>query len=153
MYRKLLITTVVASVALCGQAFGSDIYKWIDDDGNVHYVDRPTGNPTEERIDVLSSRTDSSAVRANVQARLDRQDARQEARAKEAEAAQAAADAAAEAEKRREQCTMWRGRMESYLQSNRLYREDESGERVYLDDEQVLEARARVQEKIQETCN
>ena len=153
MVRKLIIMTVVASITLCGEAFGSDIYKWVDNDGNVHYVDRPTGNPTEERIEVLSRRTDNSAVRAGVQARLDRQSAREEARAAQAEAAQAAASAAAEAEIRREQCKKWRAKMETYLQSPRLYREDEAGERVYLDESQILAARAQVQEKITETCD
>lgn len=153
MYRKLLITTVVASVALCGEAFGSDIYKWVDSNGNVHYVDRPTGNPTEERVDILSRRTDTASVRANTQARLNRQMARDEARAAEAEAAETAANAAAAAEIRREQCKKWRAKMETYLQSRRLYREDEAGERVYLDEGQVLEARAQVQQKITETCD
>ena len=145
---RLLVATTVALV-LAGAAHASEIYKWVDENGTVHYVDRPSGSPTEERLDVASRRTDSAAVRASVQARLDRQSQRQEAREQAAEEAQTAAEAEAEREKRAEQCAMYRARMESYLQSRRLYREDEAGERVYLDEAETLEARAKVQEKIQ----
>jgi hypothetical protein len=47
----------------------------------------------------------------------------------------------------------YRERLESYLQSRRLYRENESGERVYLDEDEVMTARAALQKKIQETCD
>lgn len=151
-HPKLLVATTLALV-LAGPATASEIYKWVDENGTVHYVDRPTGSPTEERLDVASRRTNNAAVRASVQARLDRQSEREQAREKAAEAAQTAAEAAAEREQRAEQCEMYRARMETYLQSRRLYRENESGERVYLDEAETLEARAKVQEKIQETCD
>ncbi len=118
----------------------------------MHYVDRPSGQPTEERLDILSNRTDNQAVRASVQARLDREVEREERQAQRAEAEQQAAEARAAEAKRKEQCEMYRARMDSYLRSTRLYREDESGERVYLDEDQVMEARARLQDKIQESC-
>jgi hypothetical protein len=152
MNCKALIV-LAAAVVISSTAPAAEIYKWVDEDGNVHYVDRPTGNPTEERLDILSRRTSNSAVRAAVQTRLDRQATRREAQEEADRAAQAAADAEAEREKRREQCQMFRARMETYLQSRRLYRENEAGERVYLDETETLEARAKVQEKIQEFCD
>lgn len=152
MLRQTLIVLTTTAVALSGSALASEIYKWTDNEGNVHYVDRPTGNPTEERLNIVSNRTSNAAVQANIQARLDHQAARQEQRSKAAEAEQAAAEAAAAAEQKQKQCEEARARMERYLQARRLYREDESGERVYLDESQTMEARARVQQKIQETC-
>ena len=38
------------------------------------------------------------------------------------------------------------------LESRRVYREDEAGERVYLDDAQRAEARSQAEELIKETC-
>lgn len=153
MTRQKLFILAASVVALSSPAFAAEIYKWVDAEGNVHYVDRPSGNPTEQRLDIATRRTDNAAVRASVQARLDRQSARQEAREQAAEAERAAIDAQAEREERSRQCQMYRDRMESYLQSRRLYREDEAGERVYLDESETLEARAKVQEKIQEYCD
>ena len=42
----------------------AEVYKYTDEDGNVHYGDRPSGNPTEETVYVASRRTDNAAVRA-----------------------------------------------------------------------------------------
>jgi len=147
-----LLILIAASAAVSGAA-ASEIYRYTDADGNVYFVDRPTGQPNETRLDIISSRTNDSAVQANVQARLDRQAERQAAKGHAAMQAQSAAEAAAEAEKRVEQCASYRARMETYLRSTRLYREGESGERVYLDEQQMLDARAKLQEKIQETCD
>jgi hypothetical protein len=144
---------IIAIVAAAGNVVAGEIYKWTDADGNVHYVDRPTGDPTEERVDVISNRTDNAAVRASVQARLDRQAEREEALNKAAEDQQSATAAQSEREQREKQCVSYRERLESYLQSRRLYRENESGERVYLDEDEVMTARAALQKKIQETCD
>ena len=153
MLRYALLLIVILAITPGGNALAGEIYKWTDAEGNVHYVDRPTGDPTEQRMSVISSRTDSAAVRANVQARLERQAGRAEARGQAEEAEKKAADAKAEQEQRQKQCAMYRARMESYLQSQRLYRENADGERVYLDEDEILAARAKVQDKIQETCN
>jgi hypothetical protein len=153
MLRQSLIILTTSALALSASAFASEIYRWTDDQGNVHYVDRPTGNPTEQRLSIVSSRTDHAAVRQNVQARLDQQATREEQRARVAEEEQAAAEAEARQAERQKQCEEYRARMERYLQARRLYREDGAGERVYLDDAQIQEARTRVQEKIQETCD
>ena len=153
MVRYTALLILVAAAAATSGAAASEIYKYTDANGNTVFVDRPTGQPSEERLDIISSRTNNAAVQANVRARLDRQAEREAARHRTAEQAQSAAEAAAEAEKRAEQCVSYRARMETYLQSTRLYREDASGARVYLDEEQMLDARAKLQEKIQETCD
>lgn len=153
MARHTALLILIAAAAATSGAVAGEIYKYTDADGNVYFVDRPTGQPSEERLDIISSRTNDASVRASVQARLDRQAEREAARTRAAEQAQSAAEAAAEAERRAEQCASHRARMEAYLRSTRLYREDASGERVYLDEQQILDARAKLQEKIQETCD
>ncbi len=42
--------------------------------------------------------------------------------------------------------------METYLTARRLYKEGEAGERVYLDDSQIMDARSKAQEDIQKYC-
>lgn len=152
--RHLLTLCTTLSIALAsGGVLAGEIYKWTDKDGNVHYGDRPTTTAPVERVAVSSRATNNAAVTQRRQAHNELQASRAEERTKRAEAEKAAADAKAEEENRAAQCEMYRARMESFLQAPRLYREDESGERVYLDDEQILAARAKVQDKIQETCN
>ncbi len=47
---------------------------------------------------------------------------------------------------------MYKERLQTYLTSRRLYRQGENGERIYLNEEETLAARAKVQEKIVEFC-
>ena len=152
MSRYALMLTVAAVLTASGTALSGEIYKWTDEDGNVHYEDRPLGESVE-RVDIVSRSTNSSAVQASVDANSKRMEALRESRAKRAEEKQEADKAAEELQARKQKCEQYRARLESYLQSQRLYREDESGERVYLDESQIMEARAKVQEQIQEYCN
>jgi hypothetical protein len=65
----------------------------------------------------------------------------EEARSEKTSRREAEAQARAETEARAAKCQENRARLESYLQAHRLYRENDAGERQYLDDEQILEAR------------
>ena len=74
MNYKLVISTLVATIATVNLASASEIYKWTDDEGNVHYTDTPQGDPSE-RLDIQSRSTDNMVVAQQTQARLDRQEA------------------------------------------------------------------------------
>jgi hypothetical protein len=139
-------------MTLSSGALANEIYKWTDENGNVHYEDRPSGARTEERIDLTYRRTDSGAVNQRVQARLDRQAERNEARSVADAAEQEAAEQASAEAERAKACERSRARLETYLQSRRLYRTDENGERVYLDDTERQEARQKAEEQIKEFC-
>ena len=152
MFRSALFVIATASLLVGGTALSGEIYKWTDADGNVHYEDRPVGDDVE-RLKVISSNTDSDAVQASVEARHDREAARSEARSKRDEEDQAAAEARAEAAQRDVKCQESRSRMQTYLQSRRLYKQDDAGERVYLDEDQTTQARADAQEMIQKYCD
>ena len=151
--RRITLTIAAAALTFAGGAMASEIYKWTDEDGNVHYEDRPTGAATEERLQLTYRRTDSSSVNQRIQARMNRQAERDEARSAAAAAEQEAAESAAAAAERQQACERARARLETYLQSRRLYRTDENGERVYLDDAERQEARQKAEEQITEFCS
>lgn len=151
--RQLALTCAVAAMTFAAGATANEIYKWTDAEGNVHYEDRPTGAASEERIDITYRRTDSGAVNQRVQARLDRQADRTEAKSVAAAQEKEATDKAAAAEERSKACERARARLETYLQSRRLYRTDDNGERVYLDDAERQEARQKAEEQITEHCS
>ena len=94
MRTSLFTATLVTGALLCAaSATAGEIYKYTDADGNVHYGDRPTGNPTEERLAIVSRGTDPAAVQARIEARQARDATRQEARSAREEEAAAQADA------------------------------------------------------------
>ena len=155
--RKVTTIALILGLAL-STAATSQIYKWVDADGNVHYGDRPTGDgataqPGVERVAIASRRTNAEQVRTGVQARLEREAERNDARAAAAEAQDEADKLKAEAEDRANKCATYRERLERFITSRRLYRVDDNGERTYLDDSQIEAARARVQEQVEEYCS
>ena len=149
--KRIVLSFAVMAMTVSGGVMANEIYKWTDEDGNVHYEDRPVGEEVE-RVAVSSSNTSNSAVRASIDARRAREEARADARSEREEEAQKAAEAEQLAAERVQKCEESRSRMESYLQARRLYKEDENGERVYLDESQIMDARSQAQDDIQAYC-
>jgi hypothetical protein len=151
MKYRLPITIACAALMASGLAIAGEIYKWTDEDGNVHYEDRPVGKTSMEHVDVVSRNTDNTVVQARV-------DADREARAASRKVASEAPpemtkeDMRAEQQARQEKCMQYRSQLESFLRSQRLYKEDDAGERQYLSDDEIMAARSRVEGQIQEYC-
>ncbi len=148
---RLTVAIACAALLAGGIAAAGEIYKWVDEDGNVHYEDRPTGEGQIEHVDIVSRNTNDADVRARV-------DAYREARAvKEQVAAEAPPEMSkeevrAEQQARAEKCQMYRDRLEGFLRSTRLYEESDDGDRNYLSEEEIMAARAKVEDQIQEYC-
>ncbi len=151
--KRVLIALVTLVLTAGGGAMANEIYKWVDDDGNVHYGDRPSGAPAEQQIAINYRRTDPGVVQDQIASQNQATAARQERRAAADEEARLAAEKEAEAADRQKRCEKYRSRLKTMLESRRLYREDESGERVYLDEEQTQDARRQVEDLIAENCS
>ena len=64
---QMLVTIACAALLASGFAMGGEIYKWVDENGNVHYEDRPVGEGEIERVvDIRSRNTDNAVVAARV---------------------------------------------------------------------------------------
>lgn len=156
MHRLQLIasTMLLAGIIFAaGSPAAGEIYKWTDENGTIHYGDRPSGAHSAVRLDITSEPTDPERVQQIVQARNDARAERQEAEATRAANAPSPEELRAESEERAQKCTEYKDRLQKFVTSRRLYRHDENGERVYLDEEQTLAARADVQEKVEEYCS
>ena len=151
MKYRLPITIACAALMASGLAVAGEIYKWTDENGNVHYEDRPVGKTDMEHVDVRTRNTDNPVV----QARLD---ADREARAASRQVASEAPpkmtreEMRGEQQARQEKCQQYRSQLESFLRSQRLYKEDDAGEREYLSEDAIMAARSRVEGQIQEYC-
>jgi len=150
--RRFLIGFAALAITVGGGAMANEIYKWTDADGNIHYGDRPSDTQNEELMAMSYRRTDPSVVQQEIQKQADSITARQEARTAAAEEAKKAEAKAAEAAENQKKCESYRARLQTFIQSRRLYRQDENGERVYLDEQQTQDARRRVEELIAENC-
>ena len=153
MNTRHLITGIAAiAISVSTGAFADEIYKWTDEDGSVHYEDRPSGASSEQQLQFSYNRTNPTALQERVDTQRDTDNTRRDAR-EEAEAAKlSAAEERVEAEQKLAQCQTYRANLKTMLESRRIYRQDDAGERVYLDEAQRTEARARAEQLIKETC-
>ena len=147
-YRAIAVALMLA-VTAAGPAAAGDIFKWTDEDGNVHFGDVPVSEESE-KVAIQSRPTNPARVQANVQSGAD-------AVAKAAEAAAAPAgpspeELQAQADARAEKCSTSRTLLQKFVTSRRLYRQDENGERVYLDEDEMQAARERVENQVQDYC-
>ena len=141
------------AITVSAGAYADGIYKWLDENGGVHYEDRPSGEPSEERLQFSYNRTNGAAVQSRVQDRRDATATRQEARTEAKADKRTAAENRAAAEDKQAKCQKYRAQMKTMLESRRVYREDEAGERTYLDDAQRAEARSKAENLIKEACS
>ena len=141
--KKAIAFVMMFAVSAAGMAFASDIYKWTDEHGNVHYGDRPSAEASEEPLAVSSGLTDPSKDQAG-----------DEEKAAASEPAEPTSEELrAQALERQEKCATYKARLRKFLTSRHLYRADENGERVYLDEDETLAARERVQKKVEKYCS
>ena len=154
MNIRHLTTSLAALACMIGASASADeIYKWTDENGNVHYEDRPSGQPTEQRLDFSYSRTSRSAVQSRVENQRERAAAQQDARAEKEQEKRTAAEERAAAEEKLAQCQTYRAKLKTILESRRLYRENDAGDRVYLDEVARAEARQKAESLVKETCD
>ncbi len=150
--RHLKTCIAACALALSLGAVGDEIYKWTDAEGNVHYEDRPSGNASEQTMQVTYNRTNNTVVQSRVQSRRDYEAAREDSRADAKKAELTASEERKAAEQRAVQCTNYRQKMKTMLEAPRVYREGEDGERAYLDDTARADARQQAEELIKEAC-
>jgi Domain of unknown function (DUF4124) len=142
--RVILIMSLGLALA---HANAAEVYRSIDSAGNVVYSDRPE-TPDAVPVVIRTAAAASQPTRAPAPARstASQSDEPDEATIARAETAQRNEDRAAN-------CQAARARSESYDTSHRLYRTGANGEREYLTDAQIDEARETARTEIARWCN
>jgi hypothetical protein len=130
----------------------ASVYKWVDENGKVHYGDSPQASqPTVEmNVDDTApapSFSDDELSREEKRERLlqsmeeDRLE-KQEKRDKQR----------AENEKNRQKCIRYRDRMRHYERANALYKLDRDGNRIYMSAGERDSATKSLRAKINKYC-
>ncbi|MFO8024727.1 DUF4124 domain-containing protein [Thiohalophilus sp.] len=138
--------------ALVSVSTGAGVYKWTDEQGQVHYGDKPPEKGARSMdVDPGPSRgspQSGDAERREKTRRLlrayeeERRIKQQREQRKEAEAAE-----------RHKRCARARDRLRSYQQAGRLYDIDEQGDRKILTDSQRQQAEARAAQDVSRWCD
>ncbi|MFK8052498.1 MAG: DUF4124 domain-containing protein [Woeseiaceae bacterium] len=148
---KCILGFLIA-VLLLSNAAEAQIYKWVDKDGVVHYSDQPGDDNAVVSSDIESKRTDTAAASEKLAAAQKLRDEQSQAFYARRTGADEPKMSPEEAEFHRKSCDAARKKMNQFAQARRLYKVLDNGEKAYLTDEEILDARAEVQRAIGEHC-
>jgi hypothetical protein len=136
-------------LALLGTAaHGADVYRTTAPDGTVSYSDRPQGADSE----FVYSAT-PRGPRTGPAPQPGQQAAATPPEAPAVPTLPEGPSAAELREQRQKNCEIARERADRYTLSRRLFRTNAAGEREYLDDAAVAEARAKAAADVQDWCD
>jgi len=140
MRHWLLIAALLPSLAT------AEIYRWTDEQGQVHFGQRPVAGA--ETVQVKPQVVERDQHTREREARSQRfYDARRE------EQQEAAAAATAQREERANECRDLRRRLAQIPEGFSYYRTDANGERIYYSDEETDTARRQLRERIAQRCS
>jgi 2-oxoglutarate dehydrogenase complex dehydrogenase (E1) component-like enzyme len=143
---------------LAAAAQGGEVYRSKNSDGSVTYSDRPTNDNSEYVTTVQGSRAAGAQTTAAQRTRPGAQNAAPRPPDPAPEAAAQPAPlptgptAADLREKRQKNCDIAKEREQRYEVSRRLFKTNEKGEREYLDDKAVAEAKAKAAQDVKDWC-
>jgi hypothetical protein len=147
--RVRLFTLLLASLGTT--AYAADIYRTTAPDGTVTYSDRPEGADSQFVSSVTPRAPRAAATGAQARA-----NGTAAAGAPQAPANPTLPDGPSSAKLRAERqknCEIARETQERYTLSRRLFRTNAVGEREYLDDAAVAEARAKAAADVKDWCD
>ena len=147
---RLATLTILALAAL--PVLAADVYRSVDENGNVVYSDRPSGQDTRRVELVVSaalsaprpSAAASEGVLSGDAAGMQSEDLTAEVRVEPTPEEIAA--------ERTRNCAVAQERAERYRVSQRLYRTAANGEREYLSDAELDDARAKADADVANWC-
>ena len=163
--NKIVEFLTLLAIALSSSATiaATDVYKWVDEDGNVHYCDSPPEGVEVERIDIAPAPCAQATAADGDQLETADDRYRRLKQEREAAAAGRAADDRSAIE-REDRCAYLRKQLISLQQQLPVYRDEEGnfrtlsrydaydGKRQYLDDAERKKEIARVERDIELAC-
>ena len=130
-------------------ASAATVYRSVDENGNIQYSDRPDGQDTETVV--IRTRRISGAT--TVAAATRPADPNPSQSVTEEETVKEGPSDEEIAARKAENCSIAKERLERYVTSRRLYKVRDDGEREYLSDTELDEARAKAQADVEEWCS
>lgn len=124
------------------------IYKWVDEDGTVHYGQSPPPDQQAETVKPPPP-VDTEGAQKELQEQREKLRKMDEQRA---ERKKTAAEEEKEAAASKERCEAAKKVLEQMRTQNRLQVTNEQGERSYLTPEQMAEREKKAQQMVEKNC-
>ncbi|MEP1214282.1 MAG: DUF4124 domain-containing protein [Marinobacter sp.] len=141
----LLLWLLVTLVAQAGT------YRWVDENGQTHFSDRPPVNTVADEVSLKAAAPSADKAASERKRRVNEfleQSERERAERNRAEAEQQAEAAQYEA-----RCQALRARLKFLKSVSGIYRLNNEGERVFVDDQENERLRREFRAKVQNECD
>jgi hypothetical protein len=112
----------------------ADIYKWVDDQGKVHYSDAPPRGAASQKIEIPTAPPQGENAQEQLKAFLEEQKKQEEAHKEERVRKQEAQVVKQREGERLNRCLAAQDQLDLMQFERPVFRMDEKGERVYLED-------------------
>lgn len=148
--KRICSMLLAFGVALAmAQSASAQVYRWVDDEGKVHFTDQPPPGEDVERVDVKTSKSSVSGEEVAEQRRAQLEALQSEREARE----KARADAASERRERKEKCEAARERYNNVVWKKKIHEIDEQGNKTYLSDADEDRVKREAADAVSEFCN
>ena len=147
MKNIIFLLILVAPVAA-----NAGVYKWVDENGKVHYGDQPKASQPTVEMNVDETTTEPSFSEDVLSREEKRERLLQSMEEDRLEKQEKRDKQKAENEKNRQKCNRYRDRMRHYQRANALYKLDKDGNRVYMSDSERASATKSLNAKINKYC-
>jgi hypothetical protein len=158
MFTKRIGLLVFSILLLLSQAVQSEVYKWTDENGKVHFGDRPPVEQETEQVAVPTGpATAEGGEAATVESNASRQKTTQrlldQYAAERDEKRQAAQKKKEEKAQRKAKCAEAKDDLRNYEGHGRIYKLLPNGERHYYSDAEREQLLARVRAEVKRWCD
>lgn len=150
--NSLRFSRILLAILFLSPTIGqTEIYKWVDEDGKVHFDDR-VGTGNKEKIEVKTTDT-SSNPNAELQENVDQENKLLEIYEEERKEKNLKISAQQEEEnKLKEKCAKAKKYKNKIDTNSRLFIRDEKGDRVFLNEEEIDTKAQKLNEFIDKNC-
>jgi hypothetical protein len=121
---------LILGLLLASSLFAQEVYRWTDEEGNVHYGDRPPPEEETERVQIQASPSPEPVEDGEADSGQERN----------------------RPQLSEQECEGMRGRLEEYRSADTLYRINEEGEEEALAEEAAQAEIRRLESQIEDYC-
>ncbi|PWK46425.1 DUF4124 domain-containing protein [Pleionea mediterranea] len=154
-FNKRTLALLLALPLVLPHATAGKIYKWVDENGKVHYSDKPPKDQKKTEQLALPEAKEETAKTKSVSAQQRIRNANKwlnNSREKRQQKQQEKARAEAAKKKQQRECQVMRNELTEYQHTNVIYDYDKSGKRFYYTDEQREQFIENLKSNIKQQC-
>ncbi|MGZ5080768.1 MAG: DUF4124 domain-containing protein [Usitatibacter sp.] len=142
MIRALLLWLLLVPLAAAAQS----IYKWVDEKGVTHFSESPPPDGKATKVEVKPTGTEKPRVDNWKERELESRQRRVQKEGAEEE------NLRKQESERTQRCSHAREALDTVKNSRRIYRLDDKGERVYMEDKDRPEAIEKWSREVERYC-